>query len=1482
MTRQGTIANACAQPNGTSVYLDAVVVDKIKAQDEVVYFVIREPWNFSSRLIVYCQPPQEIRMGETVDIQGEIGTLPNGNQAILNAKVIGYFDSAGDLLVARPILKGYYAPTPWQWKAPLGATTIAGRSMATMGVSSLPPGWEPSPSPLPPAVFYSTIAALKSANPPGTDTGMGVKLDCKRTISIGTDTYGNYTVIGEDGSSDTIKVYHRSSEAITSRVNAVIGQLRTANGSLVIDYDCGPGFDPQGYFGLWETSRLGTVAYARTLSNGSTATVTGLKIIANGQDFPGTLYGQELGRSAGIRIVCAGAEAVARGATVDVSGTVNTAADGERQITAGNLTVTSPTGDIPGPLAINHRRLGGAAFNSRTPGITDPKEVAPDGTLLDPAGLSTIGMFVATWGKVTSVNAANNTMYVDDGSAFANPDGLPVGVKVTWTADGGNFATPAVGSFVCDVIGISSMEAHGAGKYLRLLKLRNIARPTLTAVGSDTNVTLTWTTQDNTSYRLYRSDSAAGPFALIATVKQGAYVDTNVVYGSTYYYRVHSVVAGIEGGPSDPVSTSVGPPPPADSQPPVTTITLSGAQTNGWFTSDVGVTLTAADDSGSVSLTEYDFSDEQWNTYSQPFVITAEGVRTVRARSIDAAHNEETDPATALVQIDKTAPSAGISLAGTQQNGWFTSDVTATVTSSDSGSGLSATRYAVGSGGWTSYTAPVTISQSGVTIIHAQATDIAGLQSTVAQSEVKIDKAAPTASIKATGSQQNGWYRGTVSLELTATDNDGGSGVASIEYDYNDNNWHAYTGAFSVTQSGTTVVRARAKDNAGNTGEAAAKMIMIDNDAPVVAISVSGNPQNGWFNSAVQVTLTGVDNQGGSGVQRLEYDFSDGNWRPYTGVITLADDGIATIRARATDNAFNQSVPVTQEIKIDTTPPVTSIGMTGNLQNEWYAGDATVTLVSDDNGGSGVQAILYDFSDNNWRPYTGAFVVSKEGVSVIRARAVDVANNEEAAVQQEVKVDKTAPTIAIGLTGGLQSGWYNSSVAVSLTASDNTGGSGLQTVEYDFNDGNWKAYNGPFSISDDGIVTVRARCTDNANNQSAMPQQEIRIDKAAPKTVFNLSGTQQGDWYNTDVSVTITTVAEQGGSGISRIEYDYNDNNWKTYSAAIVLSQSGSKVMRSRAVDNAGNTGTPVQQLVKIDKVAPTTTFSLSGDCRHGVYVSDVVVTLKGTDNSDGSGVNKIEYDLNDNNWRVYAAPFTLNENKIMTVRARSTDNAGNVGTIAQQVMSINKSAPISCLKSHFNNKDVDCGEWIWFNSCMSLKRDKDSTSVINIWFLNQTIDFQAGCKKYSLPVPDAMVTFDPKVTVATTTYDTQNQIWVTRLPAVHKPKAFLSGLAYQFPSGLPKGINPVNWSGQFFTDFPNAKVDWKWTAVAYTNFTDTYTALGVKPIGGDDLSDWDNCDHAGVPEYFRQYATDGAKGTRCNPFQGQWSGTGHENPYLW
>jgi len=81
-----------------------------------------------------------------------------------------------------------------------------------------------------------------------------------------------------------------------------------------------------------------------------------------------------------------------------------------------------------------------------------------------------------------------------------------------------------------------------------------------------------------------------------------------------------------------------------------------------------------------------------------------------------------------------------------------------------------------------------------------------------------------------------------------------------------------------------------------------------------------------------------------------------------------------------------------------------------------------------------------------------------------------------------------------------QNGWYTSVVAVTLSAQDEAGGSGIGRTEYSFDQGaTWIAYDRPFTITDEGKTVLQYRSFDQTGNQEATQATDIRIDRAPPE-----------------------------------------------------------------------------------------------------------------------------------------------------------------------------------------------------------------------------------------------------------------------------------------------------------------------------------------------------------------------------------------------
>ncbi|MFA5932939.1 MAG: hypothetical protein WCV81_01585 [Microgenomates group bacterium] len=96
------------------------------------------------------------------------------------------------------------------------------------------------------------------------------------------------------------------------------------------------------------------------------------------------------------------------------------------------------------------------------------------------------------------------------------------------------------------------------------------------------------------------------------------------------------------------------------------------------------------------------------------------------------------------------------------------------------------------------------------------------------------------------------------------------------------------------------------------------------------------------------------------------------------------------------------------------------------------------------------------------------------------------------------------------------------------------------------------------------------------------------------------------------------------------------------------------------------------------DQTAPTTIIKLTGTTgNNSWYKSDVIVELNATDETNGSGILKTEYSLdNGQTIQTYTEPFTISQEGINKLKVKSTDNAGNEENPQEIEIKIDKTSP--------------------------------------------------------------------------------------------------------------------------------------------------------------------------------------------------------------
>jgi RHS repeat-associated protein len=206
-------------------------------------------------------------------------------------------------------------------------------------------------------------------------------------------------------------------------------------------------------------------------------------------------------------------------------------------------------------------------------------------------------------------------------------------------------------------------------------------------------------------------------------------------------------------------------------------------------------------------------------------------------------------------------------------------------------------------------------------------------------------------------------------------------------------------------------------------------------------------------------------------------------------------------------------------------------------------------------------------------------------------------------------------------------------------------------------------------------------------------------------------------------------------------------------------------------------------------------------------------------------------------------------------------------------------SSGTGSIVSNFNGTAIPAGDSVWFSSVV--KVSGLGSSPVRVFLRAGTVQFTAAGQTYNVATPDATITFSPSTTTATTVYDPSRIEWITTVPSSGLAgNVFLSGFSFAVPaSGLPGGINPVTWSGTFYSDTAGVSINWQWAAAAYTSFAVDNRSLGVKPVDDNSASQYKNSDHAGTPESYKSFVTGGARGGGGSNYTGSYSGTASVTP---
>ncbi len=541
---------------------------------------------------------------------------------------------------------------------------------------------------------------------------------------------------------------------------------------------------------------------------------------------------------------------------------------------------------------------------------------------------------------------------------------------------------------------------------------------------------------------------------------------------------------------------------------------------------------------------------------------------------------------------DSTPPVITPTVTGTAgANGWYVSDVTVSWSVTDPESTITSQNDCT--------TSTVTTDTTGVTFT-CTATSAGGTNSKSVT--VKRDTTPPSAALSVTAGTAgaHGWYTTDVTVQASGTDTISSPVVCTADQEV-------------TTETTGTPVSGSCTNNAGLTTSAVPLTIKLDKTGPSASLAVTGGTAgaNGWYTSDVTVHASGSDSVSTPVTCTADqHQTAETAGTPFNGSCTN-DAGLTTAAAALT-------------VKLDKTGPtgVASTVIAGTAgAHGWYISDVTVhTTGTEDLSGpvtcTGDQTLTADTAGQG-----------------VEASCTNQAGLTTSAATVTIKLDKTAPSAALSVTGGTAgaNGWFTSDVTVHASGSDTVSNPVVCTADQQ-------------QTAETTGTPFGGSCTNDAGLTANAAPLVVKLDKTAPSAVLSATGAAgENGWFVGNV-----TVNTNGTDSIS--------SPVVCTGAQLQTTDTTGTTFNGSCTNNAGLTANATPLVVKLDKTPPVITVSAPSNGSNVILNASVASAYGCTDATSGLATcsGPVANGANFSTSSVGPHAFTVT----------ATDNAGNSATL--------------------------------------------------------------------------------------------------------------------------------------------------------------------------------------------------------------------------
>ena len=321
---------------------------------------------------------------------------------------------------------------------------------------------------------------------------------------------------------------------------------------------------------------------------------------------------------------------------------------------------------------------------------------------------------------------------------------------------------------------------------------------------------------------------------------------------------------------------------------------------------------------------------------------------------------------------------------------------------------------------------------------------------------------------------------------------------------------------------------------------------------------------------------------------------------------------------------------------------------------------------------SGVDKIYYSINGAAYQEYKNDIVFDKEGEFVLKYYATDKVGNYSNPVEKKFIVDLTAPTIAQTIEGDKQGTVYSPRAKIILKSEDNL--SGVKNIYYSIDGKQAQVYYKPIPLTylGTGNHTFEFWSIDNVKNSNQDMGEgakggykyNFEFDNVAPAVNYEIVGDHYKGKYDYISSRTKIKLIANDKNDVKEIFYGINTKATELYNEPFNMPpKTGLETFYYYAVDKLNNKSATKSKVVYMDNTNPTTGINYKYPQffnRDTLFItSKTKIQLFAKDYQ--SGVLKIEYAIDNGEFKEYTEQFAIPNEGYHTIKFRAIDKVNNV-----------------------------------------------------------------------------------------------------------------------------------------------------------------------------------------------------------------------------